>query len=316
MRRWTAVLALLAICAWPGLANASTEQARAVLERGVHDLDHAATLSEPQRTSAITSIVNQVRGETSLGIGPWLLAPLDTQSPDLPLARTRFSAALEALSHESSGTDLDARRQALRTVLGGSPFQTRDIKGLAPEWLLPMTLILEWLIDRIGEIIRWPFDRLGDAYAAFIESPAFLPVVTLLALGAIVSLVMLYRRGLRAALVSEAAVTEAGAPLPLTSAQAVERAQRYASESRFREACHFVFLSAMLWIEERGVTHFDQSATNWEHLQRLDRQSPVSPPFRGLVDRFDRLWYGQADVSAADYRDLEELALRVRKAAV
>ena len=66
----------------------------------------------------------------------------------------------------------------------------------------------------------------------------------------------------------------------------------------------------LLWIEEHGQTRFERSATNWEHLQRLDPTSPAGLHSADSIDRFDRLWYGQADVSSEDYRDLEELARR------
>jgi hypothetical protein len=150
-------------------------------------------------------------------------------------------------------------------------------------------------------------------FRAFVDGPAFGPLMALLAVVGVVSLVQLYRRGLRAALVSEIELSADGEVLPLTSAQAQERAQRLASDGRYRDACHFILVSALVWIEERGQTRFERSATNWEHLQRLDQQSPAAAPLRRLIDRFDRLWYGQSDISPTEYRDLEELAGTVRR---
>jgi hypothetical protein len=259
-------------------------------------------------------VIQAVEAEPSIGISDWLLAPLKSSPPDLDQGRARMSATLDLMTAPPDHQDLDARRGALDGVLQGPPFQTRDLKSISPEWLIPLILLLEWLSTLIGNMIRWPFDRLGAAIRAFIDGPAYVPVVTLIAIAAVASLVLLYRRGLRAALVSETELSADVLTLPLTSAQALNRAQRLAADGRYREASHFILLSALLWIEEHGQTRFERSATNWEHLQRLDRHSPAAAPLRGLIDRFDRLWYGQASTTAEEYRDLEALALRVRQA--
>ena len=49
-----------------------------------------------------------------------------------------------------------------------------------------------------------------------------------------------------------------------TALEALNAAQRQAALGRYREACHFVLLSALLAVDERGDSRFDRSATNRE----------------------------------------------------
>lgn len=295
-----------------GTAAASIEDARTSLERAIVTLDHVAELPEPGRTESLTQLRAELKKETAHALGAWIAEPLEQTPANLPSARLRLVQAVDALGAPSDSDRVAAQRQSLAAVMAGPPFTTRDIKSVAPEWLIPIALVLEWLATTVWNAVRWPFDRLGDIWHGFVHGPAFLPIISLLAVAGGIALVLLYRRGLRAALVTEVALQEAGVALPPTSTQAADSAQRFAARGQYREACHFMFLSALLWIEEHGQTRFDRSATNWEHLQRLGVRSPLVPPFRLLINRFDRLWYGQADVTESDYRDLEVLTARLR----
>jgi hypothetical protein len=319
VKRWAALVVLLALTIGVGEVQATHSEAHTVLERGLNDLERAASATGPERAALIQAVVQAVHSESSIGIRDWLLAPLEAPAPDVAQGRDRFDAALDVIGggfEPGSSDDHSPRRQALDSVLAGPPFQTRDLKSISPEWIIPLIVLLEWLSTLIDNVIRWPFDRLGEAIRAFMDSPVYGVLITLMAIAAVAALILLYRGGLRAALLSETELGAAIAPLPPTSTEALERAQRLASDGRFRDASHFILLSALIWIEEHGQIRFERSATNWEHLQRLERHSPAAAPLQSLINRFDRVWYGQADTSAEDYRDLEELALRVRKAAV
>ena len=308
------LLCLLLLHGVVDVARAEHNTAHDVLARASEDLNRAASSRPDERDRYVAGVIQAVEAEPSIRISEWLLAPLRTAPPDVNQGQARVAATLGLLPDSPAINDAESKRRALDSVLGAPPFQTRDLKSISPEWLIPLLLLVEWLATEIGNMIRWPFDRLGETIRAFLDGPAFLPMVTLLAIAAVGSLGLLYRRGLRAALVNETELSAAESPLPLTSAQALDRAQRLAAEGRYRDASHFVLLSALLWIEEHGETRFERSETNWEHLQRLDRRSPAAVPLRGLIDRFDRLWYGRGETTADEYRDLETLALRVRQA--
>ena len=148
-------------------------------------------------------------------------------------------------------------------------------------------------------------------------SPVFGPLMAVAALAIGAGIVVLYRRGLGAILVRQAESEMVKAAAPVTAAEALAEAAKQDALARYREACHFLLLATLLWIEEKGLARFNRSATNREHLTQLASVAEV--PDRRLVvalepaiARFDRVWYGQAFVSHADYRDLLTLAGRVR----
>jgi hypothetical protein len=295
---------LTALC-WLGTASASSEELLGTLQGALAAIDRAAAAPEPERESILAPAIAALDAAPSLGPARWLVEPLQARPPDLVRGRARIAAALDALAAPAAPQDSAAARLTLVEILNGSPFVTRDLKDSAPAWAIAILALLDWTLTHIANIVRWPFDRLGDG-------PAFLPFVTLLALFGLISLVTLYRRGLHAALVVTAAVPDAALELPPTSAEAADRAQRLAARGQFRDACHFLFMSALLWIEEHGDARFDRAATNREHLALLEHAT-LARPFRPLVERFDRLWYGQVETSPSDYRDIEVLVTRLKQ---
>jgi hypothetical protein len=141
---------------------------------------------------------------------------------------------------------------------------------------------------------------LARLFDVLFDSPLVLPLMVL----TLVALLLLYRRALQAAIVSQAEVAPPSAGLPPTSAEALVEARRLAAVGSYRDACHFVLLSTLLGMQETGAVRFDPAATNREHLERVAQLPTVAAALQQVVSRFDRLWYGQAAVSDADYQDL------------
>jgi len=133
---------------------------------------------------------------------------------------------------------------------------------------------------------------------------------------AAIAIVLAYRFAFRSALVTDTEAREPGRLSRLTSTEALAVAQQHGAAGRYREACHFVLLATLLWLEEKSFARFDPSATNREHLQRLAAQPAVASALEPVVDRFDGLWYRSDEATAEDFRALLELAERTRRVAV
>ena len=206
-------------------------------------------------------------------------------------------------------------RGILNEVLALPVFQEQDWISLLPQWLVPAALLLKLVLDIIWNAMRWPVDRLVDLVTRLVGEVMRGPVVVVLALLVIVGLALLYQRGLRASIVRQAEVRAEDRPLPPTANEALSLAAREANAGHYRVACHFVLLSTLLAIEERGQARFDPSATNREHLALLAGWPRVARALERVVARFDRVWYGQDDVTERDYRDLLALADGVVSAA-
>jgi len=208
-----------------------------------------------------------------------------------------------------------AARAALDDVLALPMFNEQDWISMLPVWLVPVALLIKALVEFIWNVMRWPIDRLLDLLARLVDEAVRRPVVLLLAVLAIAGLALLYQRGLRSAIVRQVEIPGSDQPLPPTANEALALAARQAAAGRYREACHFVLLSSLLAIEERGHARFDPSATNREHLAKLAGWPPLARALERVVGRFDRVWYGQGEVSESDYRDLLNLATSVAEAA-
>jgi hypothetical protein len=210
-------------------------------------------------------------------------------------------------------TDARQARAALRDVLADPRFHPRTWLDFVPAWLLPAVLLVKALLDFLWNIVRWPFDRLLDLLGELLRSP----LIIVLGLLATIGLVALSRGAVRAALVHQAEIDLPDESLPPTAAEALSAAQREATLGHYREASHFVLLSTLLWIAEHGDARFDPSATNREHLHRVQAAArpAVARALGPLVAAFDNLWYGTGAVTETDYRRLLDLAGRVREAA-
>jgi hypothetical protein len=269
--------------------------------------------SEAERARLIGEALAALAAEPSLASWSWLREPLEVNPPELQRAQDRLSAAAAAVQRHPIPTDAGRARGVLADVLADPRFHQGSWLDLVPGWLLPAALILKGLLDLMWNIARWPVDRLLDLLGELLRSP----LMIVLGLLAAVGVVALYRSAVRTALVRQAEIDAPREALPPTAVEALSAAQRAATLGHYREACHYVLLSTLLWIEEHGDARFDPSATNREHLRRAQAASrpAVARALGPLVAAFDRLWYGTGAVTEADYRSLLDLAARVREAA-
>jgi hypothetical protein len=294
---------------------------RGALQTALTLVEEAQQATGAGRDARVAAALAAIDRQADPADAAWLRAPLATKPPDLARARSRLEAALDALSPPEAAVDSSDARARLGEVLADPRFHPRTLLDLVPGFLLPLAIFVVDLANVIASIVRWPFDRLFDLLGDFVDSQFFRPAMAIGAIGVVGGLVLLYRRGLRAALIAQAEAAAQPLALPPTSAEALAAAREKAQIGDYRAACHFVFLSTLLAIEERGVAHFDRSATNREHLARLAREPAGSAAELGralapIVARFDRLWYGQATVTAADYQDLLALAEQIQMVAV
>jgi Domain of unknown function (DUF4129) len=301
----------------PSFANAqpATDAAREALTQAALAVESASRAPEGERGALVATAVAALESSPDLSRNDWLREPLTASPPDLAKARARLAAATSAAASAQPARDPAGARSALADVLAMPAFQEHDWTSAVPSWLLPAALLIKALLEFIWNAMRWPLDRLWDLITRIVGDVLRGPVVLLLALAVVAGLVLLYQRGLRSAIVRQAEIRQSDQPLPPTAGEALALAARHSGAGRYREACHFVLLSTLLAIEERGHTRFDPSATNREHLARLAGLPQLARALGRVVARFDHIWYGQDAASEADYRELLSLATGVSEAA-
>ena len=92
-----------------------------------------------------------------------------------------------------------------------------------------------------------------------------------------------------------------------TERAALARAETAEAASDFRGALRFLYLSAILHLQERGMLPYDRSLTNREYLHRAQKDIDLHTALGPAITVFDEVWYGHKPCDAetvANYRDL------------
>lgn len=92
-----------------------------------------------------------------------------------------------------------------------------------------------------------------------------------------------------------------------TERTALARAETAEAANDFRGALRFLYLSAILHLQERGVLPYDKSLTNREYLHQMQEDIDLQATLGPAVTVFDEVWYGHKPCDAetvADYRNL------------
>ncbi len=92
-----------------------------------------------------------------------------------------------------------------------------------------------------------------------------------------------------------------------TEKVALARAETAEASNDFRSALRFLYLSAILHLQERGVLPYDKSLTNREYLHQAQADIDLQATLGPAVTVFDEVWYGHKPCDAetvADYRNL------------
>jgi len=109
---------------------------------------------------------------------------------------------------------------------------------------------------------------------------------------------------LRRALVAETRVMDEGglSDERLNADQAYQRADELSSQGDYRHAIRYLYLSALLFLEERGLLRYDRSKTNREVLDSVTNLSELANGLAEVIEVFDRVWYGFYPLDEAAYR--------------
>jgi len=93
---------------------------------------------------------------------------------------------------------------------------------------------------------------------------------------------------------------------PLTSEVAFKRAQTLSQGGDYRSAVRYLYLSALLIMDERGVLRYDRSKTNREYLRSVAESPELAEPLEEVIDVFDDVWYGQHSLEDDTFKHYSE----------
>ncbi len=92
-----------------------------------------------------------------------------------------------------------------------------------------------------------------------------------------------------------------------TKRDALARAETAVESNDFRGALRYLYLSAILHLQERGILPYDNSLTNREYLHQSPADVDLQETLGPAVSVFDEVWYGHKPCDAetvASYRNL------------
>jgi hypothetical protein len=165
-------------------------------------------------------------------------------------------------------------------------------------------------------LLEWLFDLLGQPEEIVISTDdGGFDLMTVLAFVLVAGILAYTLNRLFSDFVSEAALEANGNhEEPLSARTALNRADTLSKEGEYRSAVRYLYLSALLILDERGLLYYDRTKTNREYLRNLAGNARSAELLREVINVFDRVWYGFQPVDeetyqryAAQVRELENL---------
>jgi hypothetical protein len=198
--------------------------------------------------------------------------------------------------------------QRLRQILALPEFQSPP----RPFWERLFLDARDWLADQLTALLQGVPDavlgRLGWLQG----------IAVLAALAGAVVIVVFVVRAVGLSVSGEARQRAATmTQLRARSDQLWRDGQALAQAGQLGAACRTLYLSALYALEEHGLVRVEQGQTNREHADRAVKAQPeLVDTFDRLVQRYDRLRYGDYVVDRGAFDEISALVGRTRASRV
>jgi hypothetical protein len=310
--RFHLLLAMLFAWPWAALAqspNSNLPQTLTVTEY-IAELDRCAAVlkASPVDPTAVEALrdslpsnwtVTAQGGHYTIGT-QWLSGDLveieRNPGANTPaLAQARQKLALYRADAQALATSIDSRRDPapsrndLNAILSSREFRGQQ----GPTWFNVLERRIHDWIDRQLDKIFGPIRRskLGN-------------MVAWIAIGLVGVLLLFWtlRFLMRAGQNTEMDLSGA-APLGSDWRRWLRQARDAAGRGDFRAAIHAAYWTAIVRMEETKSLPEDRARTPRESLRMIGRDSSAYAPLAQLTRRFELVWYGYRDATAADWDD-------------
>ena len=123
-------------------------------------------------------------------------------------------------------------------------------------------------------------------------------------------------RGLRRGVVASAHADDDDPAANLTAKTALDQAGGLARGGDYRTAVRYLYISALLWLDERDILRYDRALTNREYLERVRDNPALRERMTPIVETFDRVWYGHLPIDAESFAAYEKHVEALRREGV
>ena len=129
----------------------------------------------------------------------------------------------------------------------------------------------------------------------------------------LIGLACFFIQQIRRNLVNEVgdSVTESEMDNVTTAQAALTQSEVAVASHNFRDALRFLYLSAILHLQEQGILTYDKSLTNLEYLHTLQVHAELQEALRPVIQVFDDVWYGYKPCNADTIANYQELLQKV-----
>jgi len=90
-------------------------------------------------------------------------------------------------------------------------------------------------------------------------------------------------------------------------------ADRLASAGEWRGSCRALYLSLLRSLDERGITPYAPTKTNYEYWYALARHPAIQMPFRELANRVEVIWFGDKAAGQEDFEYCQQRLVRAEE---
>jgi Domain of unknown function (DUF4129) len=253
------------------------------------------------RLIATTSV--RLPGQATIAVdNRWLGDSLNEAEPDLPAIAERLGAIIDALAQPPSAAPADARER-LQRMLDQPPFKQPDAQQ-TPAWL-------SGFFDWLGRLLENAFRPLGRISPTGGRTVAW--VIAIVGAVLLVGVLVYLLRGLRRSVVASAQANDHDPAANLTAKTALDQAGGLARGGDYRTAVRYLYISALLWLDERDILRYDRALTNREYLERVRDNPVLRDHMTPIVETFDRVWYGHLPIDAESFAVYQQQVEALRR---
>ena len=225
-------------------------------------------------------------------------------TPANPRVLQAYLQKLEAARDGWLQRPVDASQdlKRLEDILARPEFQWQ------PQTVSPLQVLWDRVMEFLLKATAWIL-RLGGSSSQVV--PGWVgPLVVALLFGGMVAYII---HGAWKSTVSEAELLSPDANIETLSPESsLQRAQQMAESGDYRQATRYLYLSALLRLDENGLLRYDRALTNREYLRQAASQPGLVGPLRAIIETFDRVWYGFQPIDASAYQDYAQKIQQLR----
>lgn len=257
--------------------------------------DRLAVDEAAERLLAVTSVRLDATQRVAVD-NAWLRAALARPDADLATIAAQLGAITDALSLPVGAAPQDYRAR-LDAIIGRPPY-AQEPQGTS------------WWESFWRWVNRMLTPSLSSGSGTAASGSLIDTILIGVAVAAVVGLAIYLGRGLLANTARSAKTRETD--LGLLSAQdAIAQADSLNQIGDRRLAVRYLYLAALLRLDERGALRYDKALTNREYLWQLGGNLALRGRLEPIIETFDRVWYGQELIDELAYRayaaDVEQL---------